>query len=124
MFAIDAHEKMNQQEHDDGSSGGGYPLSSNSTTEALDSLGATIAFIGCWIKALELNLLERCHMYVFTMKILFLKTPVELPKQTSPKEKIQSLLHDIWGSWYMKKLGQNLPPLKKRKLRKKTKRGG
>ena len=41
MCSIDAHEK-NPSEHDDGSSGGGYPLPSNSTTEALVSLGATI----------------------------------------------------------------------------------
>ena len=32
MCAIDAHEKINPPEHDDGSSGGGYPLPSNSTT--------------------------------------------------------------------------------------------
>ena len=29
MCAIDAHEKNNPSEHDDGSSGGGYPLPSN-----------------------------------------------------------------------------------------------
>ena len=52
MCDIDAHETMNQSEHDDVSSGVGYPLPSNSTTEALDLLGATIDFIGCWLKAL------------------------------------------------------------------------
>ena len=61
------HKKINPSEHDDGISGGGYPLPSNSTTEALVLLGATIYFIGCWLKALEHNFLERCHMYVFTM---------------------------------------------------------
>ena len=62
-------------------------------------LGATINFIGCWLKALEHNFLERCHMYVFTMNILFLKIPVELPKQPSSKEKHQSLSHGIGGGW-------------------------
>ena len=52
---------------DDGISGGGCPLSTNSTTEALESLGATIDFIGCWIKALEPNFLERCHLYTHFM---------------------------------------------------------
>ena len=32
MCSIDAHEINNPSEHDDGSSGGGYPLPSNSTT--------------------------------------------------------------------------------------------
>ena len=34
MCSIDAHETY-LSEHDDGSSGGGYPLPSNSTTEEL-----------------------------------------------------------------------------------------
>ena len=67
MCTIDAREKINPSEHDDGISGGGYPLPSNSTTEALVLLGETIYFIGCWLKALEHNFLERCHMYFFTM---------------------------------------------------------
>ena len=36
MCSIDAYEKNNSSEHDDGSSGCGCPLPSNSTTEALD----------------------------------------------------------------------------------------
>ena len=55
MFSIDAYEKEHQSSYDDVSSGGGCSLPSNSTTEALDSLGATIYFIGCWLKALERN---------------------------------------------------------------------
>ena len=68
LCAIDAHEKINPSEHDDGNSGGGYPLPSNSTIESLYLLGATIDIIGCWIKALEHNFLERCRMYFFTMR--------------------------------------------------------
>ena len=63
-------------------------------------------------------------MYVFTMKFLFLKIPVELPKQLSPRGKHQSLSHDIGGGWYVKKLGQKLPQLKKRKLSKKSQKEG
>ena len=63
MCSLDAHENNNPSEHDDGSSGGGYPPPSNSTTEALYLLSATIYFIGCWLKSLEQNLLERCNMY-------------------------------------------------------------
>ena len=48
MCSIDANEKEHQSSFDDGSSGGGCPIPSNSTTESLVSLGATIDFISCW----------------------------------------------------------------------------
>ena len=85
ICSIDAHEKINPSGHYDGSSGGGYPLPSNSTIEALVSLIETIYFISCWLQALEHNFLERCRMYIYAMKQLFLKIPVELPKPSSPK---------------------------------------
>ena len=54
------------------------------------------------------------------MKLLFQKIPSELPNQPSTKEKRKSLLHAIGGGWYVDKLGQKFPPLKKRKSRKIT----
>ena len=54
------------------------------------------------------------------MKKLFQKTPVGLPKPPSHKEKHQLLLHAIGGGWYMKKISEKLPTLKKRKLSKKS----
>ena len=54
------------------------------------------------------------------MNILFQKTPVKLLNQPSPKEKRKSLLHAIGGGWYVDKLGQNLPQLKKMRLSKKA----
>ena len=69
MCSIDAYERENQSSScDGGSSGGGCPLPTTSITEALESLGATIDFNGCWIKALKHNLLERCHLYTHYMK--------------------------------------------------------
>ena len=84
-------------------------------TEELVLLRATIRFIDCWLQGLEQNLLLRSNMYFETIKKLFQKIPVELLKPPSPKGKIQSLLHSIGGGWYMKKLNENLLPLKKRK---------
>ena len=69
MCSIDAYEKYHQSSRcDDGRNGGGCPLPKNSTIEALESLGATIYFIGCWIKALEHNFLEICHLYTHNME--------------------------------------------------------
>ena len=57
-------------------------------------------------------------MHVFNMNIFFQRTPVEIPKQPSTREKFISLSHDIGYGWYVKKLGQKLPPLKNRRLSK------
>ena len=86
MCSIDAHEKYHQSSCDYVSSCGGCPLPSNSTTEALYLLGATIYFIGCWLKALEHNITEHCNMYIFNMNKKNQEIPVELPKQPSPKK--------------------------------------
>ena len=48
------------------------------------------------------------------MEELFHKIPVKLPNKPSPKEKRESLVHAFGGGWYVDKLGQNLPPLKKK----------
>ena len=64
-------------------------------------LGATIDFIGCWIKALEHNFLERCHLYTHFMVELFKKIPVKIPNEPSPKEKRKSLSRAIGGGWYV-----------------------
>ena len=58
------------------------------------------------------------------MEELFKKKPVKLPNKPSTKEKRKSLLHAIGGGWYVGKLLQKLPPLKKIKFRKKTRRRG
>ena len=58
-------------------------------------------------------------MYDFNMNKLLQKIPIEIPKQTSPKKKLKSLLHYIGGGCYVNKLGQKIPPLKKRRLNKK-----
>ena len=63
-------------------------------------------------------------MYFETMKKLFQKIPVELPKAPSHNEEHQSLLRDIGGGWCMKKLNQKLTPLNKIKLEKITRKVG
>ena len=66
MCSIDAHEKQQTSYFDDGISGGVNELSSNSTTEALDSLGATIDFIDFWLKCFDHNYIARSNMYIET----------------------------------------------------------
>ena len=89
-------KKKNPQQHDDGSSGGGYPIPLNSTTEALVSLIVTINFIGCCLQGIEHNILERCNVYIFATKKLFRKIPVKIPKPPSPKEKTSIIITYYW----------------------------
>ena len=98
MCSIYAYEREHQSSIcDDVRSGGGCPLPKKSTTESLESPGTSKYFIGCWLKELEHNFLELCHLYTHFMKGLFQKIPVELPNKHIPKEKRKSLLHAIGG---------------------------
>ena len=115
---IYANEKHNPSIFDDGSSGGGNELTSNATTEALVSLSATFDLIDCWLKFFDHNYIEQSNIHSKTMKGLFEKISVELPKPQSQKEKRYSLLNDIGGEWYTKK-NEKIPFLNKLNLRKK-----
>ena len=53
------------------------------------------------------------------MDKLFQKIPVELTKQPSPK-KTKIVITFYWGGWFVKKLGQKLPPLNRIRLSKKS----
>ena len=50
------------------------------------------------------------------LQLNFLINPVQ-------RKKRRYLFHAIGGSWYVEKLGQKLPPVKKSKVRKNPKRG-
>ena len=99
MCSIYAHEIEHQSYFDDSSSGRGFPLPLYSTTESLVLLSATIYFIGCWLKTLQQNFIERCHMYLFNVKKLFQKIPVKLSKQTITQinENIYYMLLEVVG---------------------------
>ena len=71
MCSIDAHEKQHPSYVDDVLSGGGNTLPSNSSTEALSSIGETIGFIDFWLKFVDRNYLSRSNMFIETMQYLF-----------------------------------------------------
>ena len=86
MCSIDAYEREHQLSScDDGRSGGVFPQPITLKIEALESLGAIIDFIGCWLKALEHKFLERCNFYTHYMEELFDRIPVKLPNKPSTK---------------------------------------
>ena len=53
---------------------------------------------------------------------MFKQIPQTIIKALTPKQKVQKLMTDIGGGWYMEKSAKGLPPLKISKIRKKHKR--
>ena len=95
-------------------------LQCNWTLQSLNALGATLNFIDIWIKVFVDNYYARCLAYITAMKYVFKKIPQTMIKALTPKEKIQKLMADIGGGWYMEKSAKGLPPLKRKKLSKKA----
>ena len=90
------------------------------TIEALESLGATLNFIKIWIKLLEGNYDAIRVAYSTALKEMFKKVPTTMTKPFSPKTKVQKLMTEIGGGWYMEKTTKVLPPLRRPKLSKKA----
>ena len=61
-------------------------------TEALEALGATINFIGIWLKLLEENYDARHVAYITDMKEMFKQIPLTMIKALAPKQKFQKLM--------------------------------
>ena len=50
---------------------------------------------------------------------MFKQIPQTMYKALTPKQKVQKLMTDIGGGWYMGKSDKGLPPLRRTKLSKK-----
>ena len=59
-------------------------------------------------------------MYNKTMKDVFKKIPKTMNKTLSQKQKVQKLMTEIGGGWYMEIIAKGLPPLRRPKLSKKA----
>ena len=83
-------------------------------------MGANINFIDIWLKLLCENFDARCEAYINTMKVMFNQIPQTIKIALTPKQKVQKLMTDIGGGWYMGKSARGLPPLRRTKLSKKS----
>ena len=104
MCFIVAHDNKKTSYGDEGISIGDNPIPKNSTTEALEALGDTLNFIDIWLKLFHQNYEVRCGMYIRAMKKIFQKIPTIKSKPLSQGKKIQKLMTEIGGGWYMEKL--------------------
>ena len=83
-------------------------------------MGATSNFIDIWLKLLEDNYEIRSGMYNKATKDMFKQIPTIMSKPLSPKQKVQKLMTEVGGGWYMEKSAKVIPPLKISKLSKKA----
>ena len=88
--------------------------------QKVDELGATINFIGIWLKKIRENFNARCDAYINAMKDVFMQIPQTIKIALTTKQKIQKLMTDIGGGWYMDKSARGLPPLRRTRLSKKA----
>ena len=57
------------------------------------------------------NYKARCDAYVNAMADMFKQIPLTIKKALTPKQKVQKLMTDIGGGWYMEKIPKGLPQL-------------
>ena len=73
----------------------------NLTTKTLEALGATFIFIFIWLKLIRENFNARCDAYINAMKVMLRKIPQTIKIALTPKQKVQKVMTDIGGGWYM-----------------------
>ena len=116
---IVTHDKKQPAYDYDESSIGDRLITKHVTTEALEALVATFNFIDIWLKLLDYNYDARHVEYITDMKEMFKQIPTIMTKPLIQRQKVQKLMTEIGGVWYMKKITKVLPPLRIPKLGKK-----
>ena len=79
MCPIEAHDREHPTINYDTSSGGGIPLTSNSTKDVLVSFGLTLNFIDSWLKSPKEKYLPQTTIYCEEMCELFKNITVTIP---------------------------------------------
>ena len=91
----------------------------NVTIKALEALGASLNFIEIWLKLLDQNYEAIYGMYNKAMNEMYKKIPTTMTKPLSPRKKVQKLMKEIGGVWYMKNIIKGLTTLRRPKVSKK-----
>ena len=104
MCYLVPHYRLQIDYKDDENSIGDSSIPDDATTKALEALGATINFIDIWLKLFLENFNARCDVYINPMKDMFKQIPQTIKIALTPKQKVQKLITDIGGGWYMEKV--------------------
>ena len=66
-------------------------------------MGATFNFTDIWLKLMEDNYDARRVAYSTDLKEMFKQILTTMTKPLSPEQKVQKLITEIGGGWYMEK---------------------
>ena len=94
---------MQPDYEDDENNLGDRSIPKDATPKSLTALGATHNFIDIWLKLFYDDYSVICDAYGNAMKEMFKKIPLTTKKSLTPKQKVQKLMTDIDGGWYMEK---------------------
>ena len=87
MCYLVAHDRLEPDYEDDGSSIGDRAITNDETIKTLESLGATFNFIDIWLKLLCENYCARSESYINAMKDMFIQIPQNVERALTSKEK-------------------------------------
>ena len=90
------------------------------TTEALATLVVTLNVIDIWPKMLKENYDARRVAYIAVMKDMFKQIPLTLIKAMTPKQKVQILMTETDGGWYIEKISKGIRLLRRSTLSRKA----
>ena len=99
-----AHDRLQLYYKNDENIIGYREIPDNSTIKTLEALGANFNFIDIWLKLLRENVDARCEAYINAMKLMFMQIPQTVEIALTSKQKIQKIMTDIGGGWYMEKV--------------------
>ena len=104
MCYLVAHDRLQIDYKDDEISIGDREIPDNATRKTLEALGANINFIDIRLKLFCGNFNARCDAYINAMKYIFRQITQTIKIALTPKQKVQKLMIDIGGGWYMGKV--------------------
>ena len=120
MCSVVSHDKIQPAFEDYERSIGDRLITKHGTTESLKKLVATFNFIGIWLKLLEDNYDAIRVACSTAMTDMFKQIPTTMTKPLSKRKKVQKIMTEICGGWYMEKITKVITPLKRPKLIKKA----
>ena len=85
MCSLIAHDKIEPYYEDNEISLGYGSIPNDATPKSLEALGATINFIGIWLKFFLGNYNAICDAYINSMTEMFKQIPLTIKKALTPK---------------------------------------
>ena len=68
--------------------------------------------INIWLKLFRENFNARCDAYINSLKDMFMQKNQDVKIALTLKQRVQKIMTNIGGGWYMEKIAKGLPALR------------